>query len=778
MAPKKFGMTRRESDARRASASLPKPAADRFGPKTVNGVKYVWNPVRQQYVQASSGSAKANLGSVGLGKNSGVAKMRITPTEAKDFSPSALRKSVPFALRNQPVLPIAEAENLIRGRGDWTDAASIGLSLVPFAGKPARIALKGAKAVTRPGVAYASTPGTLGKTAAQVNAEMKAAAKARTAGEKATIKAGEAKSKTAETATQLEKQSAKDAASKSVNSGNQSTVINLPPAPAGAKMPVGMSPSAVSKFGKGRSKALGAGGKQGRTPTEQARVAADMQDTIKSQLAMARSGGRAGGDIPGEYGNLRVGGSAADSGLAAKTKAPKEMPATPSQAVRETSASGRAKAMFEPKRSDYAKKPSARSSQAVKDAYAADMKRYEADIASWKRNQGMADRAGKPVKPNKIGEENPISATYGYRGSNLARLQAKGRDLKRPSGTNAAAPEAPAATKPASKPKTPSASKPAGKAPLPPKPAPGASKTRRFNANEVFGAEVVGTKTYGEAYKAFRAGGYGVEDASRSAAEVVFAGRPKFSGSPLKPSAPSKELVRVSSPEKSVPLKGRVIGTTKFPPAGNGPIPIRTSSAGKEIARTPKSTELVSTRPLSPRPKGNGSIFNKKQKAALAFTGAAGVGIAASNKNASNQAARDAAASATPPTTATQAKTDARHPSPDVWLDKYGRQISEAEFTRRKNWWAKAKTMDEAAFKKAYQAEGARRKKYVSGAGAKKFGAAASTKTMNKDVPRGVPVSTWNKLSESEKTRFTFKYGNKPLKAAVDWLNNKQNANR
>jgi hypothetical protein len=86
--------------------------------------------------------------------------------------------------------------------------------------------------------------------------------------------------------------------------------------------------------------------------------------------------------------------------------------------------------------------------------------------------------------------------------------------------------------------------------------------------------------------------------------------------------------------------------------------------------------------------------------------------------------------------------------------------------------------MDEAEFKKAYLAEGARRKKYISGAGAKKFGAAASAKTMNKDVPRGVPVSTWNKLSESEKTRFKFKYGNKPLKAAIDWLNNKQTPNR
>ena len=113
-----------------------------------------------------------------------------------------------------------------------------------------------------------------------------------------------------------------------------------------------------------------------------------------------------------------------------------------------------------------------------------------------------------------------------------------------------------------------------------------------------------------------------------------------------------------------------------------------------------------------------------------------------------------------------------------MWLDKYGRRISEAEFNRRKTWWAKAKTMDEAEFKKAYLAEGARRKKYISGAGAKKFGAAATAKTMNKDVPRGVPVSTWNKLSESEKTRFKFKYGNKPLKAAVDWLNNKQNPNR
>ena len=241
---------------------------------------------------------------------------------------------------------------------------------------------------------------------------------------------------------------------------------------------------------------------------------------------------------------------------------------------------------------------------------------------------------------------------------------------------------------------------------------------------------------------------------------------------PQAPSTPGKDLVRV-------PRKARVTGSARFPAEGNGPIPIRTSSVGKEAVRVPRSTELATSTLRRLPKKGNGSIFNKKQKAALALTGAAGVGTALYNKNEQKKQDKvDAAAAATPPTTDTQAKKDARHPSPDVWLDKYGRRISEAEFNRRKTWWAKAKKMDKAEFDKAYNAEVARRRKYTSGAGTKKFGAAATTVTMNKEVPKGVAPRIWNSMSESEKTRFQFKYKKNTRKAVFDLLKGKQTPNR
>jgi hypothetical protein len=213
------------------------------------------------------------------------------------------------------------------------------------------------------------------------------------------------------------------------------------------------------------------GKKSGRTAAQQAEHAKSLEETIKAQIAAERSGARAGGDLTGEYGNRRVGSSIADSGLEPRTKAPAEKPATPKQEVRETAASARAKIMFEPRRADYKRKPSPRSSQKVKDAYEADMKRYQADMAAWNRNQRMAGRAGKTPKPETFGEENPITAAYGVRGNNLRRLSAKARFAERPAGAKAATPEAPAAAaKPAKAPKpaTPAAPAPAAAKPVTP----------------------------------------------------------------------------------------------------------------------------------------------------------------------------------------------------------------------------------------------------------------------------------------------------------------------
>ena len=166
-------------------------------------------------------------------------------------------------------------------------------------------------------------------------------------------------------------------------------------------------------------------------------------------------------------------------------------------------------------------------------------------------------------------------------------------------------------------------------------------------------------------------------------------------------------------------------------------------------------------------------------KKGLIATGAIGAaGVALKMTRDSDVSPNDTKAKDVPPTNSAQATKDARHPSPDVWLDKYGRQISEAEFNRRKTWWTKAKAMNKAEFDKAYNAEVARRRKYTSGAGTKKFGAAATTVTMNKEVPKGVAPRIWNSMSESEKTRFQFKYKKNTRKAVFDLLKGKQTPNR
>jgi hypothetical protein len=705
MAPKKFTYTPGTGGGKQTKAFAKKGAASKAASAKDKAALEAWAKSQQARgafgpvtgaAKPGSTSPKVNLGSVGLGKG-GVAGMRVTPTSAKDFTPKRLKKSVPFALRNQPVLPIAEAENIVRGNGDWTDVASIGLSAVPYIGKPARMAIKGGKAIMKPGLAYAATPETLGKTAAQVKAAAKVSAKNKTAGEKATVRAGEAKSKTAETATELEKQAAKEASNKSVNEAAGSTVRPLAPAPAGAKMPTGMTKAEIKKFGEKRSKALGSGGKQGRTTSQRAQVASDIEETIKSQLAARQTGARAGAEIPGELGARRVGGPAADAATAAPARSKPAPKPGPKQALREN-----AQLTAEP--TGKPKVPSARASQAVKDKYAKDLAAYEKQQEKFNKQQAAIKQKTTDIEMGK----------------------AKG-----PSADETGAPMVKAG--PAKTVKRPRVTRPKAATPATPR-----SRGRANTVPERTGA-------------------------------IALGGKPK----PATPSA-ATSASRTRGRANTVPeSKGPIaMGGSKAPksrgrantvPESKGPITLgsKTASGSADIATN--------------RLKGKGARI-AMGVSALPVAGA--VGYSFYDKNAPKGAdAANAKDAATPPTTATQAKTDARHPSPDVWLDKYGRRITEAEFNRRKEWWTKAKTMSKAEFDKAYDAEVARRRKSV-GAAKKKFGTAATAVTMNKEVPKGVAPRIWNSLSESEKTRFQFKYKNNARKAVFDLLKGKQTPNR
>lgn len=420
MAPKKFTYTPGTGGGKQTKALAKKGALSKKDQAALDAwaksqqARGAFGPVTGT-AKPGSTSSKVNIGTMGLGKG-GVAGMRTMPTSTKDFTPKRLKKSVPFALEGAGI-PVEEVSNIVKGKGSKADYAIAAMSVIP---------------------------GMAGKAVKPFKAGLKAG-KVLTAAEKATVKAGKAKGKTAEMAVALEKQGAKESSSKSVFQAPESTVKPLAPAPAGAKMPTGMTKAEIKKFGAKRAKDLGTGGKSGRTAKQQAQVASDIEETIKSQLAARQTGARAGAEIPGELGARRVGGPAADAATAAPVK-PKAAPKPgPKQALREN-----ARLTAEP--TGKPKVPSARASQAVKDKYAKDLAAYEKKQATFEKQQAAIKQKTTDIEMGKA--KGPSARETG---KPMVKT-GPAKEVKKPRATKpkvSAAPvtsPAPAAAKPAPRP--------------------------------------------------------------------------------------------------------------------------------------------------------------------------------------------------------------------------------------------------------------------------------------------------------------------------------------
>lgn len=175
-----------------------------------------------------------------------------------------------------------------------------------------------------------------GKTARAIEQDMKTAAARRTPQESQAIGKGTRKGRTAKKAIELEKQSAKENSSTSVNVGSKSTVA---PRPVGAKtLPKGMTQEDLAKFSSKREKFLS--GKKA-DPKNAARRAADLEDTIKKQLGRKRLDERPGADVPTSTGERIVGSNSAVSKTAGRKAPGKRIGKAPKESARDAAISAR-----------------------------------------------------------------------------------------------------------------------------------------------------------------------------------------------------------------------------------------------------------------------------------------------------------------------------------------------------------------------------------------------------------------------------------------------------
>jgi hypothetical protein len=133
MAPKKFTYTPGTGGGARTKALAAKGAEsktqDRFGPKTVNGITYVWDPTKMQYVRQSAGtSGKFNLNSTGMGSSGSLSKQVKGTTDTLN-----------------EITGVAPAQRIAQGKGSKADIAMTAMSVLPV-GKAVGLVVKGGKA--------------------------------------------------------------------------------------------------------------------------------------------------------------------------------------------------------------------------------------------------------------------------------------------------------------------------------------------------------------------------------------------------------------------------------------------------------------------------------------------------------------------------------------------------------------------------------------------------------------------------------------------------------
>lgn len=245
-----------------------------------------------------------------------------------------------------------------------------------------------------------------GKTERAVAADAAKAASRRTASESATIRKGTQAGRTADKAVQLEKQAAKDAASKSVNVAPRSPVAPRPSGAEGPKVPA----KAMDKFVKGRKFA------------DPKKAKADLEEQLRVGARMRAEGRAPGSDVPYRDGSVPLGNpTAAAAKPAAKPRAPKPT-------AQETKAAAFAKGLTKPKN------PGAKASAEAKAKFQKDLAAYE------KRVEGMSSKT-KAINEGRLkADGTPKGATA----KSIARNQ---RNQAKKAG--AEGPKKPATTPPA-----------------------------------------------------------------------------------------------------------------------------------------------------------------------------------------------------------------------------------------------------------------------------------------------------------------------------------------
>lgn len=245
-----------------------------------------------------------------------------------------------------------------------------------------------------------------GKTERAVAADAAKAASRRTASESATIRKGTQVGRTADKAVQLEKQAAKDAASKSVNVAPRSPVAPRPSGAEGPKVPA----KAMDKFVKGRKFA------------DPKKAKADLEEQLRVGARMRAEGRAPGSDVPFRDGSVPLGNpTAAAAKPAAKPRAPKPT-------AQETKAAAFAKGLTKPKN------PGAKASAEAKAKFQKDLAAYE------KRVEGMSSKT-------KAINEGRLKADGTPKGATAKAIARNQRNQAKKAG--AEGPKKPAASPPA-----------------------------------------------------------------------------------------------------------------------------------------------------------------------------------------------------------------------------------------------------------------------------------------------------------------------------------------
>jgi hypothetical protein len=218
-----------------------------------------------------------------------------------------------------------------------------------------------------------------------------------------------------------------------------------------------------------------------------------------------------------------------------------------------------------------------------------------------------------------------------------------------------------------------------------------------------------------------------------------------------KPSAPSargKEVSVYKGPRSTKSAEREPIDLKTRPVPGSagtgGRKAIGATAEGREVATrsgsalVKRSGGTVAKRPQAgalavreaERKAAAGIGFNKKQKAAVAAAGLAGLGYALGGDSGKKTDSPGGAAAGAPSKTV---------------RDKYGRKISREEYNRREKFRQKTYNKSGAELEKLRKAESKRRAKYRKTEGSSQFGEDAKKKTRNQNVRGWVSVRGENR---------------------------------